>query len=196
MSPHSVEELTESLSTFLEERTLSKFKVATDLVVYADETTSVGGREELALYVSYFDSVDNVVHTDFISIVHVTQTTAAALTNTIKSVFLAKGIEMKKVHFSGLDGTNAMSGEVSGLQRRLRNLAPHMLYMNCRNHRLALVLVHMMKQFEFISDIDSLLEGLWKLFHYSNQKFEIFKAVQMAEGLPELKMLKVAIDPQ
>ena len=56
-----------------------------------------------------------------------------------------------------------------------------MIYMNCRNHRLALVLVHMMKCFPFIANVDSVLEGLWKLFHYSPQKNEVLKEAKIVE---------------
>ena len=46
-------------------------------------------------------------------------------------------------------------GERSGLQRRLSHEAPHSKYVNCRNHRLALVFVHRMPQFKRLREVDA-----------------------------------------
>ena len=119
--------------------------LATDLTLSADETTIVDGREELAVFITYLDEITDTVRAELIGLIHVTQTNSSALLASIKMILIPKGIDMRNVRFSGLDGTNTMRGEVSGLQRRLRNESPHMIYTNCRNHRLALVLVHMMK---------------------------------------------------
>lgn len=49
------------------------------------------------------------------------------------------------------------------LQRRIRHESPFALYVNCRNHRLALCLVHLIKKYPVLQEIDSLLISLWKL---------------------------------
>lgn len=49
-----------------------------------------------------------------------------------------------------------------GLQRRIRHESPFALYVNCRNHRLALCLVHLIKKYPVLQEIDSLLISLWK----------------------------------
>ena len=64
----------------------------------------------------------------------------------LESMFVEKKIiDKTKIRFSGLDGTNAMSGERKGLQRCTRHVSPFAVYMNCRNHRLALCFVHLLK---------------------------------------------------
>ena len=55
---------------------------------------------------------------------------------TIIDLLEKKGIDESNIRFSGLDGMNAMSGEIKGLQRLLRHDSPHPIYINCRNHRL------------------------------------------------------------
>ena len=87
---------------------------------------------------------------------------------------------MGTVFFSVLDGTNSMSGKKNGLQRRIRNYSPFNIYINCRNHCLALCLPHLMKdQYlgELLSDFDALLSGLWKTFHYSPKKSSILESM-------------------
>ena len=96
------------------------------------------------------------------------------------------------MRFSGLDGTNSMNGEITGLQRRLRHLSPHMKYINCQNDRLALVFVHLLKEFKGFQDVDQLLLNLWKMLKYSSVKFFVFEKAQESEGLTPLKILQCA----
>ena len=76
-----------------------------------------------------------------------------------------------------------MSGERSGLQRRLRHEAPHSKYVNCHNHRLALVFVHLTPQFKQLREVDATVLALWKAFKYSSIKASVFKYAQETEGL-------------
>ncbi|XP_060564714.1 uncharacterized protein LOC132723924 [Ruditapes philippinarum] len=81
---------------------------------------------------------------------------------------------------------------ITGLQRRFRHHVPYQLYLNCRNHKLALCVKHLMLSFPVLQDVDSLLLSVWKLFHYSPQKYVIFMDVQKAYGLKNLKMIRAA----
>ena len=95
----------------------------------------------------------------------------------------AKKIDLSKILFSVLDGTNSMSGKHKCLQRWIRNESLFNIYVNCRNDRLALCFPHLMKMKDFrelLLDFDSLLLGLWKLVRYSPKRGSVFEKVQMA----------------
>ena len=47
-------------------------------------------------------------------------------------MFRDKGVGLGNMRFSGLDEMNSMSGEITGLQRHLHYLSPHMKHINCR----------------------------------------------------------------
>ena len=79
--------------------------------------------------------------------------------------------------FVAFDGANVMSGDISGVQR-IRHLSPHCIYINCRNHRLALIFAHLLKKHDILLDVDALLVSLRKLFHYSPMKQQIFIEIQ------------------
>lgn len=79
-----------------------------------------------------------------------------------------------------------------GLQRRIRHESPFALYVNCRNHRLALCLVHLIKKYPVLQEIDSLLISLWKLFEFSPQKMAVFKNIQSVYGKEPLTFLRAA----
>ena len=89
--------------------------------------------------------VNNQVKEVYLGLVEIQESKdAEGLCQKICEVFCAKGLDIKQLIFQGLDRNNAMSGERSGLQRWLCHEAPHLIYVNCRNHKLALVFVHLM----------------------------------------------------
>ena len=110
--------------------------------------------------------------------------------NELESMFVEKKIDKTKIRFSGLDGTNAMSGERKGLQRRIRHVPPFAVYMNCCKHCLASCLVHLLKSYSELESLDKLLLSLWKLFEYSSVKQAVFENAQKVDDLKPLKILK------
>ena len=115
-----------------------------------------------------------------------------ALFKLICEVLQDKGVNINQMRFNGFDGTNTMSGEISGLQRRFRHLGPHSKYINCRNHRLALVFVHLLPKYKTLMDVDAILISVWKLMKYSTVEASVFGAAQTAVGEKNLKLLKAA----
>ena len=101
-----------------------------------------------------------------------------------------QNLDSSCIRFSGLDGTIAMSGEQKGLQRLIRHTAPHSQYLNCRNHRLALCLVHLIRRYRKLLELDGVLLSLLKMFKYSSIKQAIFEQAQESLNLKPLKVLK------
>ena len=130
------------------------------------------GRAQLATYVHYLDSITYNPKEQYVSISKPgTGKTSKAIITELEAMFHEKNIdEKKKIRFSGLDGTNAMSDEKKGLQRQLRHVSPFAVYMNCCKHRFALCLVHFLKIYHELKSLDVLLLSLWKLFEYSSVK--------------------------
>ena len=148
------------------------------------------------MFVSYFSNDKKEVVTKFLGIVNLKGKTSAEIMDVIKKFFAAKSIKLENLMFSVLEGTNAMSGKDTGLQRRIRFYSPFNIYINCRNHRLALCLPHLMKDSdigELLSDFDALLLGLWKMFRYSPKKGTVLENVQMIYGKKQLKIIKAAV---
>ena len=83
-----------------------------------------------------------------------------------------------------------MSGERKGLQRRIRHLAPYIIYLNCSNHCLALCLVHLIKKYDILLSLDKLLVSVWKHFKYSSLMQALLEEVQKSMGQKPLKILK------
>ena len=164
---------------------------AIDFTILADESTDEADRSQLALFVRYVDTSDNLPKESFLGIVKIgTSKTAEALQEIIQKFLEKKKLDISNIKFTGLDGTNAMSGERKGLQRRIRHLAPYSIYLNCSNHRLALCLVHLIKKYDILLSLDKLLISVWKHFKYSSVKQAVFEEAQKSMEQKPLKILK------
>ena len=84
----------------------------------ADKTTDVSDRAELTTFVRYIDSDSNDVKEEFLGLVQIKGNKGAAqISEKISEIFRDKGAELSNMQFNGLDGTNSMSGEITGLQQ-------------------------------------------------------------------------------
>ena len=140
----------------------------------------------LGVFISSYDENTKKFYMDFVSLVEVSSTASDIVMEGVVNTLKARDIDIKKVRFSSLDGTNSMSGFHNGLQRRLRNHAPHAIYINCRCHRLALGFVG------FMENLDLLL-GLWKTFHFSSKNRFFLHETQKAYGMKSLNVIKAAV---
>ena len=193
LSTTSTDEFLKCLSDHLEEDFLSSLAAASEFSLMADETTDIADRAQLSIFIRYVDAHSNLINEKFIGIVEVIGSKGAeALCDKICEVLQEKGIDKQLMRFNGFDGTNTMSGEISGLQRRFRHLVPHVKYINCRNHRLALVFVHLLPRYESLTNVDNVIIAVWKLMKYSSVKASVFGSAQAAEGQKKMKLLKAA----
>ena len=117
VSKASADEYLTCISDYLDDGLLSCLITATDFSILTHETTDVSDRVELATFVRYIDSDSNYVKEEFLGLVQIKGNKGAAqICEKISELFHDKGIELNNMWFSGLDGTNSMSGEITGLQ--------------------------------------------------------------------------------
>lgn len=193
LSHISVESIVNSISTLFEQELLAKLACADFFTLMADECTDESQREQLGLIVRYRLPGDCTVQEKYFGLINLRNSSAESITGEIEKICIAKHVEISKCLFIALDGARVMSGEHSGVQRRIKHLSPHCNYINCRNHKLALIFVHLLKMYDSLKAVDSLLISLWKLFHYSPKKTAVFKEIQHnVYCIDVLKILKVS----
>ena len=192
-SSDSCDSLLVAIDTCLRNNIDRRLKGAADIVLFADEATSVARKEMMGVFLSYFDEETKSPNVEFVSLVSVSSTKSEVLIEKMKSILKEREIDIIKTRFICFDGTNSMSGVHHGVQRRYKNDAPFAIYVNCRCHRLALCFKHLMQDFPWLQKIDKLLLGLWKAFHYSSLNRHIFKTLQEAYGMKALNLVKAAV---
>ena len=175
----------------MEERFKNRLLAASDFSLMTDETTEISDHAELAIFVRYVNSDSHQVTEVFPGLVEDNGSKGAeALFNLICNVLKRKGIDIKQMRFNGMDGTTTMSGERSGLQRRFRHEVPHTKYINCRDHKLALVFVHLLPNFKALQNVDSVLLSSWKMMKYSTGRNAVFGEAQETLGRKNVNSLK------
>ena len=158
----------DAINIYFEKLNMRGIKETHFLCLYAGEAESSSHKENFSMFLTYLPPVELKVKTTFLGIVNLNGKSAAHVMVAVSQFFLAKNIKLDQILFSVLDGNNAMSGKKNGLQRRRRNFSPFNIYINCRNHRLALCLPHLMKNIEYaelLLDEDAVLLGVWKMFY-------------------------------
>ena len=189
----SADEFIKYLSNYLNEKFKNCLLAASDFSLMAGETTDISDRAELAIFIRYVNSDSYQVTEQFPGLVEVNgcKGTKASF-NLICNVLKPKETNIKQMRFNRMDGTNTMSGERSGLHRRFRHEVPHTKYINCRNHKLALVFVHLLPNFKALQNVDSGLLSSWKMMKYSTVKNAVFGEAQETFGKKKRKLLKAA----
>ncbi|XP_033751309.1 uncharacterized protein LOC117335439 [Pecten maximus] len=137
-------------------------------------------------------AMDTGVVMRFLGFAQLQKGTSAHIMEVLQQFLDAKGVEFDQMRFIALDGRNTMSGVQTGLQRRVRHQNPFVVYVNCRNHRLALCMAHLIKRFPLLQDVDGVLISLWKMFEFSPQKMAVFKHIQAVYGKTPMAITRAA----
>ena len=101
-----------------------------------------------------------------------------------------KNLQVKRMVGMGFDGASTFSGKKTGVQARMKKLAPHALFVHCHCHLLQLACVQAANSTPGIKHVYVTLTALWKFFHYSPKRTQSLKDVQSVLHLPELKVIK------
>ena len=101
-----------------------------------------------------------------------------------------KNLQVSNIVGMGFDSASTFSGKKTGVQTRIKKIAPHALFVHCHCHLLQLACVQAANATNGIKHVYVTLTSLWKFFHYSPKRAESLKMVQQVLDLPELKIAK------
>lgn len=128
--------------------------------ILADETKDCSKREQLAIVLRYVDVESATIFERFLTYVEATSLNAESLSKYILDTLKQNGLDPQNIISKGYDGASVMSGCCSGVQQRIKEIAPQAAYVHCYAHCLNLVLVDCTKSVsdacEFFSHRNSL----------------------------------------
>ena len=156
--------------------------------ILVDETKDSSKKEQLCILLRYFDAVDNQIKERAIGTFHMKRLNSESLAHAIQEHIAALGIDMKNCVAQCYDGASVMSGSVSGVQTRIRELYPQAIYVHCHAHRLNLVIVDSMKLKQDVANFFSVCQSLYDFISNSNTRNEMFKQAQIDLGQGELAL--------
>ena len=146
--------------------------------ILADECTDVTTTEELTIVV-WVESGAPEEH--FNEILPLKKANAESIYSALVEFCREKNIQLGRLIGMGFDGAVTISGDKTGVQRRLKELSPHALFVHCRCHVLQLASVQAANATPGIKHVYTTLMMLWKFFHYSPKHAETLEEIQDCE---------------
>ena len=105
----------------------------------------------------------------FIKILSLKKANAESIYSALVEYCREKNIQLGRLIGMGFDEAAIFSGDKTGVQRRLKELSPHALFVHCRCHVLLLASVQTPNAKPGIKYVSTTLMTLWKFFHYSRK---------------------------
>ena len=127
--------------------------------IMVDETKDQSKQEQLSVVVRYIDHSSSSNYTATIEEKVLTffpaeNLNAASLFQYILTTLKQYNLNPTMILSQGYDGASVMSGHSSGLQHRIRGIAPYAVYIHCQAHVLNLVLVDCAKNNLFATEFN------------------------------------------
>lgn len=128
-----------------------------------DETKDLSKQEQLSVILRYVDPESTVasIQERFLTFFPASNLNAESLSQYIKTILEQFSLDPQMIVSQGYDGASVMSGNCSGVQQRMREVAPYAFYVHCRAHILNLVLVDCAKKNSFASEFFALIQNLY-----------------------------------
>ncbi|XP_041375652.1 zinc finger protein 862-like [Gigantopelta aegis] len=173
------------MEQLLEGKVVSSANAAARYSLLVDDMTDITSKEQMIAFIQAFSKDTNEVFTDFLFIedVHEKGDSISANAATLFKVICEKldELELPTANLAALvtDGASVMTGQISGLATRLKEVIPHLITFHCVCHKLALSCGDTDDCSEYISVVTKYLTELWKLFTYSNKRTAIFVKTQL-----------------
>lgn len=156
------------LSEVMKVRIESEIKMSTFVSVIIDETPDVSHREQCCMIFRYF--FGNYIHDRFLGFIHVSESrTADTLVEIIMSFVYNYDCKTKLVAQS-YDGASVMSGARNGVQQKVKEFCPQVIYIWCNAHILNLVLSKSCSKIGEVSSFFSALQVLVNFFSQSTKR--------------------------
>ena len=116
-----------------------------------DETTDMSNTEQMVICLRYVD--DNLeVHEEFIGLYSLESTSAEYITSVIGDILLRMNLKIENCRGQCYDGASSMSGQRSGVAKRITELEHRALYTHCYGHALNLAAQDSIKNIKVIED--------------------------------------------
>ena len=157
--------------------------------VIADDARDVSCTEQTSVCIRYV--IGSTVKERFLQFVDVHELDASSLANVIISTLTEIGLDITKCVAQCYDGASVMSGKLSGVQARVREMCgTACIYIHCHAHRLNLVLVDACSEIQCLTDVIGLMQAIHCFVRASTVRHDMFKNVQLEAGLVVMELPK------
>ena len=177
LSPDIQNDLIQSISAQILSKIVGEIKQAKYFAVIVDSTIDISRTDQFSLSLRYVTENGDAVER-FIQFSELPGASAEDFFNTLLSAITNLGLSITMCYGQSYDGASTMSGEISGLQRRVRDIAPHAIFTHCCAHNLNLILMDAVTSNIQTQLFFGTLECLYTFFTGSLPRLSILKEEQ------------------
>ena len=116
-----------------------------------DEATDESNRSELSLIAPVVENGEIKKH--FLSLLELRKGDTESIFKTVGAFMEKENLSMKTVRFSGMDGCSTMAGIYNGARAFFEKVYGFLIYIHCRNHRLALCFTHLVQNIKILKNV-------------------------------------------
>ena len=135
----AVVEFVEALGTWAEEALLKRLQQASYYIIMADECTDISTVEEISVFCSWEEK--RIPDEHLLEIIHLRQANVESIYSALVECLKEKKLQISIIVGVGFDRASTFSGKRTGVQTRIKKLAPHALFVHCHCHLLQLACV-------------------------------------------------------
>ena len=161
-SPGIQNSLLKILGDMIRKSVCDGVKEAKMFSLLVDETKDVSKTEQVSIVVRFVDIKGSICE-HFLTFIDTAVLTAEGLTKHIFDILEKFQLDPQWIIAQCYDGASVMSGHLSGVQSRVKEVAPHAHYVHCYAHTLNLVLVDSVKILSSATEFFLLLQTLYSL---------------------------------
>ena len=170
-STDAVTDFVEAIGVWVDELQVNRVRNAPFFSLTADECVNVANIEELSVYCRWVENGVPVEH--FLEIPTLKKTNAQSIYSVLLDWLKKKDLQCSKLIGMGFDGAATVAWKKSGVQARLKKLAPHSVCIHCHCHKLQLACVHSANSTVGIKLVYTTLTTLWNFFTISRKDARI-----------------------
>lgn len=161
-----------------------------------DTTQDISKRDQLSIVIRYTTLTEKnpgenslQIHESFLGFEEVGDQTSETFENSILLYLKEKGIDIQKCRGQGYDGASNMSGQYTGLQKRIKNIVPTAEYVHCAAHNLNLVLNDSVFNITEVSQFYDIVQQTYVFFSVSLPRWQALNKTLEGE-LARKKIIK------
>ncbi|XP_078495463.1 zinc finger MYM-type protein 1-like [Ciona intestinalis] len=174
-------EILESLALRVLRHEIHQVKAARLFSIISDETADVSNKEQVCICIRYVDD-KFIIHESFIGLYETCETSSATLHKLIQSAITSVGLSFNDCRGQSYDGAANMSGHLSGVQARFKEMYPAMLYVHCSGHNLNLAIQDTFRNNTDAANSLATLNGVVNFIKASPKRLSMFENFRASEN--------------
>ena len=188
-NPKAVPDFLDSIASVIKKTLFEELNSSIYWSIMIDEANSIDNSKYLAIVRKYI--VNNIPYMRYLGMINLESTTAGNIYNQILSFCTSNEISYHKIIHFGSDGASNMTGNQTGVARRLKEINPFMTSIHCISHRLHLAGKDASDEVEYFQQYEKILRNLYSYFSKSHKRQNLLKLMQEFNDEPTLKVLNL-----